>query len=253
MYNPEAVLAAIDDHKWKIFVLACVSIVSNYIWFVEALRVARRDRCYSIPLFCIMFWFAHDASYLYRFSDWFHGNEHWYPKLFWVAIVVTNACEIAFIAQVIRYARKELAPGLAKRTFTVALAAAIVGSVLLWEVVKGSLGDPLYIVSFGLCVAAYPPFGIALVIRRGSRQGQSVLMWVAFVVTGVAWFIASTVWFTPEFREWRWIALGIVSTLWAVAATLVVSRAPAYVPPELETLPPASRGSTSLKSMLRQS
>ncbi|MGH9034551.1 MAG: hypothetical protein ACRD0O_02215, partial [Acidimicrobiia bacterium] len=126
------------------------------------------------------------------------------------------------------------APGLDQRTFTAAVLAAIAVSAVLWEVVKGMLGDPLYLYSLAVAVVAYPPFGMAMVIRRRSRQGQSTLMWLGFLGTATGWFVASTLWFGPEFRAWRWLALGAVSIGWGVVTTLIVHRAPAP-----ESAPPA--------------
>jgi hypothetical protein len=240
VYDPHVTLDAIDAHKVAIVLLAGGALVCNYVWFVEAYRVARRDRAYSLPLFCTLFWFAHDGSYVYRYSDWFGTYSHWFPKLFWVGLVVTSGFEVVFVAQLLRYGRKELAPQVDQGTFTAAVVAAIVASALIWEVVKGSLADPLYLYSLGVAIVAYPPFGMALLIQRRSRQGQSVVMWLGFLGTAVGWFVASTLWFGPDFRTWRWLALGAVSIGWGIVTTVLVHRAPAIPPMAGEPVRPAA-------------
>lgn len=240
MYDPQLVLDAIDAHKVGIVALAGGALVSNYVWFVAAYQVAKRDRSYSIPLFCTLFWFAHDASYVYRYSDWFNGYGHWFPKLFWVGLVVTTGFEVLFVAQLLRYGRAELAPRLDQRTFTAAVLAAIAISAVLWEVVKGTMADPLYLYSLSFATVAYPPFGMAMVIRRRSRQGQSLLMWLGYLGTAVGWFTASTLWFGPDFRAWRWLALGAISIGWGLVTAWVVHRAPAPASSPPAPVPEAS-------------
>ena len=65
---------------------------------------------YSMPLICTVFYLVHDASFVYRFDEWFNTYDHWYVKLFWAALVLTVAFELVFLSQFIRYGRKELAP-----------------------------------------------------------------------------------------------------------------------------------------------
>ena len=61
----------------------------NYTWFFAALRAARRDRVYSIPAFCTLFWLVGDTSFLWHFDRWFHYYKNWYVELFWVALIFT--------------------------------------------------------------------------------------------------------------------------------------------------------------------
>lgn len=56
------------------------------VWLIECVRVARRERVYSMPLFCTFFWFAHDTGCVVRFNDWFNVYDHWFMKLFWVGL-----------------------------------------------------------------------------------------------------------------------------------------------------------------------
>ncbi|MDT7640962.1 MAG: hypothetical protein QOC83_5250, partial [Pseudonocardiales bacterium] len=83
MYSAQDLLASIDQHKWPVLIVCAFAMIGNYIFFIEAFRVARRDKIVTIPIFCTMFWFAHDLSFVYRFDDWFNKIDHWYVKLFW--------------------------------------------------------------------------------------------------------------------------------------------------------------------------
>lgn len=227
MYDPRAVLQAVDGHRWAVIALCAMAMVPTYIWFIEAIRVARRDRAYSMPLLCTFFWFAHDTSFVARYDLWFHTYDHWYLKMFWAMLVLTVGIELVYIAQMLRFGRDELFPGYSQGVYTAVMLAGLAGSLVVWEVLKQALNDDLYIVAFSLTVVVYPPMGWALLLRRGSRLGQSVLMWVAFLGLPVGWFLATSLYFGPPFRSWQWIALGLTATTWGVFTTVLVHRAPA--------------------------
>jgi hypothetical protein len=110
VYEPQEVLRTLDAHRWAVIAVCGAAMACNYVWFVEAMRVARRDRAFSLPPVCVLLWFAHDGSFALRYSTWFGTYHHWYPELFWAALTLTAAPGAFFIVQILRYGHHELAP-----------------------------------------------------------------------------------------------------------------------------------------------
>jgi len=209
MYEAQDLLLRIDEHKWAVIAVCALAMIGNYIFFVEAFRVARRDRIVTIPIFCTMFWFAHDLSFVYRFDTWFNTYDHWYAKLFWIALVLTVTFECIYLAQVLQYGRRELLPDATERQFAGLVLAGVVGAVVCWEAVKFVLDDPLYAGSFGIANLSYPLMGVALAVRRRSLAGQTPMIWIGYLILVVCWASANVLWFGDAFRSTQWIALHV--------------------------------------------
>src|ERR1700730_19346401 len=111
MYDPQQVLAAIDQHKWPILALCAFAMLCNYTWFIAAVRQGFRDRVFPIPMFCTFFWLAGHGSMVLRYDQWFNVYRHWYVELFWLALVFTVVCELVFLYMTLRFGREELLPG----------------------------------------------------------------------------------------------------------------------------------------------
>jgi hypothetical protein len=218
VYDSVQVLRAIDEHTLGVFGFLVISVGGMYLWFIEGLRVSRRDRAYAFPAAVTLFYLAHDTSFVVRVDKWL-GYDHWFVYLWWAALVLTSLMELVCLRQVWRYGREELAPTLSPRAFGWALVGAFGCAEVLWSAVKHALGespaagDDLFMFSFGATVLFYPPFTIAMMLRRRSSRGQTVLMWVGFGGIGVGYFGASIAYFGPAFRGWEWVTMAIVSVL----------------------------------------
>src|SRR5690606_5761580 len=110
MYDPQDLLARIDANMVSVLLAFGVDSIFQVWWLVTAFIVARRDRAYSIPLFCSYFWFTHDFGVVLRFNEWFVVHDHWYMKLFWAVLLIANILECLFLYQVFKYGRRELFP-----------------------------------------------------------------------------------------------------------------------------------------------
>ncbi|NMO91674.1 hypothetical protein [Actinomycetospora sp. TBRC 11914] len=224
MYDPAELLATIDAHRWPLLITCGLAMIANYVWFIAAFRRARRERVYSIPLFCTFYWLAHDSSLVYRFEKWFVQYDSWFMELFWVAFLATVAFEIAFVVQDIVLARAELLPTWSRRAFTVAMIGTALVSAVIWENVKFIFDDDLYLLGFGLTIASYPVCAVSLLLRRRSVAGQDVVMWSGFTAMSACYFVGTSVWLTDAFRSVQWILLGVVCTVAGVAMTILVAR-----------------------------
>jgi hypothetical protein len=230
-YQGNEVLAAIDDHRIAVLLLCGTAMLLTYTWFLEAIRVGRRDKTYCMPLACTFFWFAHDTTFVLRYDKWFNEYDHWYVKMFWVMLVLTVAIEVVYLSQAVRYSRLEIAPWMSPRAYTAAFFACLAGVYVVWLVIKASIDDDLYIIAFGLTVVVYPVMATPLLLRRRSAHGasrsmlgQSRLLWTTSLGLPVGWFLATALYFGDAFRSPEWIALGIVSTVWSLALTIYVWR-----------------------------
>jgi hypothetical protein len=227
MYDPELVLASLDRNAWRVLALCGFAMLCNYTWFFAALRQGQRDRVVPIPVFCTLFWLVGDASMLLRYRLWFDVIDHWYVKLFWLALVFTVACELVFLHMTLRFGRAELAPSLSQAQFAAVLLLGVAAMAIAFEWSKGSRGDVLYIDYFQLANLIGPLFGAALWLRRGTRAGTTPLIWGAYALMVASWSLACALWYGPPFAEPRYLALYATSTLAALAMSAGVARMPA--------------------------
>jgi hypothetical protein len=230
MYDPIQVLANIDEHKTAIIAVCGLAMLCNYTWFFAAVRQSKRDRTYTIPLFCTFFWIAGDGSMVWRYDEWFNTYDHWYVKLFWIALCFTVMFEIIYVAQAIKYGREELLPTWSQAQFTAVILAGVATAVIVWSFTKHVLGDPIYIAYFHLANMAMPVMGPALLIRRKSRAGQSMLIWWAYLVMANCWYLSTYLWFGSEFRSIEYVSIWAVANVGCAVMLIALSRMPPYVP-----------------------
>ncbi|MGQ0464207.1 MAG: hypothetical protein ACT4QG_02685 [Sporichthyaceae bacterium] len=225
-YSEPSVLAAIDDHTVLVLALCGGALVANVVWFVLGLRAGERDRAYSTAALAVLVFLPHDTSYVYRYADWFDDRDHWFPRLFWVALIAMVVFELLFLRQLVRYGHRELLPFLTKRQFQLAIAAAVASSFVGWEMAKAALDDALYLGSFHVLILLSPVFGAGLLTRRGTSAGQTPGMWLAFSTMAALWTTGSVLGLGPTVRDGLWVTTGVVSTVWGLALAWLIARAP---------------------------
>jgi hypothetical protein len=228
MYDPQEVLAALDQNMWRVIALCGLAMVCNYTWFFAAVAQGFKDKVVPVPVFCTLFWLVGDGSMVARYDLWFNVIDHWYVKLFWVALVFTVMTELVFLYMTLRFGRKELAPALSQPQFTALVFAGLGTMWIAWEFVKRLIGDELYIDYFHLANLAGPAFAAAMVLRRGTRAGTNPLIWGAYTVMVASWFTACALWFDGPFATPGYIVFYLACTASALAMTIVVARMPAH-------------------------
>jgi hypothetical protein len=224
VYDAHQVIAQLDANKWKIIALCTFAMLCNYTWFFAALRAARRDRVYSIPAFCVLFWLVGDSSFLWHFDQWFNHYKNWYVELFWVALIFTVMFEIAFTVQLIQYGRNELLPSATQAQWTALVIAAIGAAIVIWSLIRHVIVDPLWITYFDLANLVGPIFAAALILRRRSAAGQTTLIWYAYAAMATFWFIAEGLWFGSTFRSSEYIAVAVLCVGASLAVAYTVGR-----------------------------
>ena len=224
MYASRSLLHQIDAHTAPILIGFGLAMVCQTVGMVSAVRVSARERVISIPLFCTFFWFAHDVGTVVRFHDWFSRYDHWFMKLYWVGLLSAMLLELVFFAQAIRYGREELMPGVPPKVFAGLVVLGAIGTNIAWEYLKAVMQDPLYQASPALTLLALPLAGAALMIRRRSVVGQTVVIWGSFTVLSVLWWATTVAFYTSFFRSWEYIAAGVFTVASCASLTAVVAR-----------------------------
>jgi surface polysaccharide O-acyltransferase-like enzyme len=234
-YDPQALLAQIDEHTAPILIGFGLAMVCQTVVLVDAVRMGARERVIAIPLFCTFFWFAHDLGCVVRFDTWFNTYDHWFLQVFWVGLLSAMLLEFVFFAQAIRYGREELLPSVSTAAFAALIALGAVGTIIAWEYLREVVDDPLYQVGPPLTMLAYPLTGAALVMRRRSAAGQTVRMWTSFAAMAVFWWTTTVIWFAePPFRSWPYIAAGVATVAGCLGMARVVGRLRAAEPQPAE-------------------
>jgi hypothetical protein len=185
---------------------------------------------YSIPIFCTLFWFAGDATFVAHYDTWFNTYHHWYVELFWAALLFTVMFEVAYIVQAIQYARTELLPSSSPRQFASLIVAGAVAAVIIWNFLWNSMVDPLGIAYFCIANVALPLMYIGILIRRRSRAGTAPVVWWGYLGMITCWFTALVLFFGPEFRSLWYFAIWAVCTVAGAGVLVVVKRLPKALP-----------------------
>ena len=147
--------------------------------------------------------------------------------------------ELAMIWQVYRYGHEELWPSLSKRAFGALLVLGTLGIGAMWLLLKVSMGDPLFFITFIVTAVFSVPFHTAIMSRRRSRAGQSVVMELATIV--MLWCeTAAFAQVAPFFTSTPFLAFVGAFTLWPLANVWLMLRlpkvpAPAAVDIEIDT------------------
>jgi hypothetical protein len=239
MYNARQVIAFQNHNEWKIIAVCAIAMLFNYAWFFAALRQARRDRHYAVPVFSTLFWLVGDSSFLWHFHTWFNTYKNWYTELFWVALIFTCVFEVLFTLQLIQYGRDELVPSWTQRQFAALVLAGVGVAIVWWSLVRHVLNDPLWIIYFDFANFVGPFFGIALVVRRRSRAGQAPMIWWCYAAMSACWYIAQGFWFGPAFQSDEYSFLAAFCVAGAAGLAYALQQMPEYVPEPAPSRPAA--------------
>lgn len=227
MYDAEQVLRYIDGHTSLVLLAAAVACVGGVIQYGEGVRRGFLDRSHAIPLATNLYIFAHDLTYISMYPRWFGPGGHWFNQLFWVFILPFVVLELVVFAQMLRFSRQEMFPGLSVGRAAAALAGAQVGMLFLFWFLRSLGPDPLYIVSFTTTIIVSNLFYIPMTLARRSRRGQSPLLGVGLICLTWGWSLVM-VQLAPVFRSPLWIGLLLCNALVPVVNLVVLLRFPGH-------------------------
>lgn len=224
MYDPHAVLAALDANKVNVIAFCGLAMVFNYIWFYLAVRKGFQDQVFPIPITNTLFWLCGDGTGVTRYDMYFHQYGHWYLELFWAALIFTVSFEITFIWMTLKFGRKELLPSWSQRDFILLTMAAAAIFGITWYMTLGALQDDLNIVYFNIANMAGPIAMAGLVIRRKSTAGTSSTIWILYTLMLASWYFAQAMWFGPEFRTPAMLTFMGINIASAAALALYIHK-----------------------------
>jgi hypothetical protein len=227
MYDTKTVLASIDHNAVYILALCGAAMLCNYIYFIEAAVRGFRDKAYPFSVFSTLFWLSGDGSVVLNYDVAFHVINHWYIKLFWVALVFTVMFELLYLYMILRFGRKELAPDMQQGPFVASVLGALVVMFFTYSFIKARIGDALVIDYFCLANLAGPMFNWYLIIRRGTRIATSTRIWVSYTLLVVFWSTALTLFFGSPFNSPEYLMLCALAIAASIAVTMKVRSLPA--------------------------
>lgn len=182
MYDPQSALLTIDTNPVPILACLLITVIAAFLYFIIALRMAIRQRVYVVPFIGSALFLWHDLTFVLMFDKWFNLYDHWWLKMWWFALVGTVFLELVMLYQVFRYGHRELWPNLSRSAFGWMIVAGTIGIGALWALVKASIGDELFFITFAITAVFSVPFHTGLMSRRRSRAGQSIVMEASTVV-----------------------------------------------------------------------
>ena len=226
-YEPLSVLTAIDAHNSSVLACLVFALGFSFVYFGIAVQMARRQRVYVEPFLGAALFFWHDLSFVLNWPEWssVYGG-HWWLKLWTVGLCGTVALEAFLIWQFIQYGHKEILPSVSKTAFAAITVAGVLGTGSMWWLVKASLNDPLYLVTFAITAIWSTPFHTGIMLRRGNTAGQSVAMNLSVIVIFSAVSTAFML-VVPAFRSPVYFAFLATFLAWPLFNIWLIRRLPA--------------------------
>lgn len=228
-YSIAETIGYINANMAYLQVFGAIANLLAYVQIIYGVWVGFRDRSHAIPIIALAMFFAHDTYYVLNYEYWIHTINHPFftGNLFAMSIFV--CFELVLIWQVITYSRKEVGLGESKLQAFVSYAAIQAGVYIMFLWFKSMLGDPLYLEYFSISIVFSNLFNIPMLMRRGSRKGQSlVIAWALAIQTGPVGFFLVNPYLGPYFSRWPWIAAGVANTVVAFVYLLMLYSAPRY-------------------------
>lgn len=242
---PHAALATIDQRAVTIMLCLLVTGVFAFGYFGVGIRLAIRQQVYAVPLTPAALFFWHDLTFVLFYDKWFHQYNHWWVKLWWYALIGTVALEAFVIFQVIKYGKRELWPNLARPVFVALIAGATIGVGAIWALVKASIEDELFFITFAITATIAIPFHTAILSRRGTRAGQSIFMQLSQIIM-IMTMSAAFMQVSNFFWKPAYLAYVAATICWALVNIWLIRRAPEAL------VQPINRQVTHVASSKRQ-
>ena len=202
-------------------------LVCTFVYLVSAFKISAKHQAYPAPLFAVGWFAIHDAHFVSLWHTWFVTYDHWWLKLWAIALISTAAIEFALCYKVYKYGREEIMPKLSQNQWRLAVIGALLVIAVTWLAIKSVLDDPLYLFAFALTALWPPVWSTMLLIKRQSLRGQSRLMnWCLLgVPIGMcgAWMILD-----PWFRSPYFVGVAACMIGWAAFNVWLVHKYPEY-------------------------
>jgi hypothetical protein len=227
MYDPYIALQAIDQHTAIIFSYLAITVIAVFVYFIIAVKMAIRQGFYVVPFIGAAVFFWHDLSFVLKYDLWFNVYDHWWVELWWYALCLTVPFEAFLIWQFFKYGQKEWGKNLSRRQFGTLTVLATLGVGALWYLIKASIADDLYFITFAITAVFSVPLHSGLMLLRGTRTGQSMVMEVStifmLVSMSLAFYQAADFFASPVY-----LTFVFTMVTWALANCWMISKLPPH-------------------------
>lgn len=221
MYDPNAVLEAVDANVVPVLSLCAFALIGNYIYWIQSLRAGFKHQVHTMPIGCLLFFLPHDATFVAYFGKWFVEYDHWFLKLWWCGLCVTVVMELVFLYLILKYARRSLMPQVSNGLFAAIILGGLAAVTVAWLVMKSTMNDEFFLIIFGITIFWCAPFTFGMMTLRRSAIGQPVSAWVGFLLMPLAYWPALTL-LDDYFRSALWLMLGVVSVAFGLVNILYI-------------------------------
>ena len=182
MYAYKASLEAIDAHSTSVMIYLLTTVVFAFLYFIIAVRMTIKQKVYVVPFIGSALFFWHDLTFVLQHDLWFNVYNHWWVKMWWYALCGTVALEVLMIWYVYRFGQQELWPNISRGAYGTLIVLGTLGIGAMWYLIKVTLNDELFFVTFTITASFSVPFHTAILSRRQSRAGQSIIMELSTIV-----------------------------------------------------------------------
>ena len=223
-YDPVQALAAIDAHRPAVLACLVLALGFSFVYFLIAVRMALRQKVYVEPFLGASVFFWHDLSFAANWPVWqSEYGGHWWLAMWSIGLCGTVALEAFLIWQFIRYGHEEIMPSATRPQFAALTIAGVLGVGAMWWLVKETLDDPLFFVTFAITAIWSTPFHTGIMLRRRNTLGQSVAMNASVVVIFAAVSAALMI-AVPAFRSLPYYAFLAVFLLWPIVNIAMIRK-----------------------------
>jgi hypothetical protein len=225
-YDPALALEAIDRNIPLIAACLAVALGLSFVYFIIGIRMAIKQKVYVEPFMGASLFLWHDGSYAAQLPHWAAAyDSHWWLMMWSYGLMGTVALEAFLLYQFVRYGRKELFPEMSEATFAAMTMAGVLAVGAVFWLIKASLNDPLYFITFAITAFWSTPWKVGIMMRRRSNAGQSVSMnlCVFFIFAAVS-LVFMTV--APAFRTAPYLATLAVFMIWPLFNIWMIRRMP---------------------------
>jgi hypothetical protein len=235
IYDPVSALQAIDQNIPLIATCLGIALGLSFVYFVIGIRMAIRQKVYVEPFMGASLFLWHDGSFAAQLPFWTatYGG-HWWMTLWSYGLMGTVALELFLLYQFVKYGRKELFPEMSEAAFAAMTIAGVFAVGAIFWLVKASLNDPLYFITFAITAFWSTPWKVGIMMRRRSNAGQSVWMNLCvFAIFAAVSIVFMTI--APAFRSAPYLAVLAIFMIWPLFNIWLIQRlpsSPAYPEPK---------------------
>ena len=225
-YDPVAALAAIDQNKTLVMLCLVGALGFSFVYFIIGIRMAIKQKIYVEPFMGASLFLWHDGSFAGQIGHWNAVYDgHWWLMLWSYGLMGTVLLELFLLYQFVKYGHKELLPNVSQATFAaLTIAGTLAVGVLFW-LIKASLNDPLYFITFAITAFWSTPWKVGMMMRRKSNAGQSVAMNLSvFVIFACVSTAFMTV--VPAFTSPAFLATFAVFMAWPLFNIWMIKQMP---------------------------